>query len=219
MAPLVHPAWAAAGSVARDLLAAAASQDAAAGAPSPHYNTYTRRDLSTNHTQRVTLGVIAAYTVIIALLWNIPYVSYILWPLKMLTIAFHEFGHAFAAVCTGGKVVGITLDPREGGETRMLGGKSSITLPAGYLGSSLIGALLIFCGFHVNASKVASIVLGVCFLLTLWWGKRDWLTILTVLFAVAVLVGSWFISHSHGLRFVVVSPERLVRCCHVGESN
>ncbi|PNH48380.1 hypothetical protein VD0004_g8 [Verticillium dahliae] len=204
MAPLLHPAWAAAGSVARDLLAAAASQDAAAGAPSPHYNTYTRRDLSTNHTQRVTLGVIAAYTVIIALLWNIPYVSYILWPLKMLTIAFHEFGHAFAAVCTGGKVVGITLDPREGGETRMLGGKSSITLPAGYLGSSLIGALLIFCGFHVNASKVASIVLGVCFLLTLWWGKRDWLTILTVLFAVAVLVGSWFISHSHGLRFVVL---------------
>jgi hypothetical protein len=129
----------------------------------------------------------------------------------MLVIAFHEFGHAFAAVCTGGKVVGITLDPREGGETRMLGGKSGITLPAGYLGSSLIGALLIFCGFHVNASKIASIVLGVCFLLILWWGKRDWLTILTILIACGIIVGSWFIAHSHALRFVIVSILVLLR--------
>lgn len=31
----------------------------------------------------------------------------------------------------------------------MSGGISAITLPAGYLGSSLIGALLIFCGFDI----------------------------------------------------------------------
>jgi len=52
----------------------------------------------------------------------------------------------------------------------MQGGINAITLPAGYLGSSFIGALLIFCGFNIVASKVASIVLGVCFLLTLWVG-------------------------------------------------
>jgi hypothetical protein len=33
--------------------------------------------------QGVTLGVIAAYVVIIALLWNIPYVRYVLWPFKV----------------------------------------------------------------------------------------------------------------------------------------
>ncbi len=55
----------------------------------------------------------------------------------------------------------------------MRGGISAITLPAGYLGSSFIGALLTFCGFNTVASKVASIVLGVCFLLVLWWGKND----------------------------------------------
>lgn len=206
MAPLSE----AAADLAPRLLNAAARHllTRAADDAEPHFNTYDRRDLSTNHTQRVTLGVIGAYTVIIALLWNIPYVSYILWPFKMLVIAFHEFGHAFAAVLTGGKVVGITLDPREGGETRMIGGKSGITLPAGYLGSSLIGALLIFCGFHVNASKIASIVLGVCFILILWWGKRDWLTILTVLLACGLIIGCWFIQHSHALRFVIVSPPR-----------
>lgn len=35
------------------------------------------------HTQGVTLGVIAAYVVIIAILWNVPYVRMILWPFKV----------------------------------------------------------------------------------------------------------------------------------------
>lgn len=87
----------------------------------------------------------------------------------------------------------------------MRGGKQAITLPAGYLGSSLIGALLTFCGFNIVASKIASIVLGVCFLLTLWWARKDWLTIMTILLAVGLLVGCWFIKHAEPLRFVVVS--------------
>jgi len=123
----------------------------------------------------------------------------------MLVIAFHEFGHAIMAVLTGGKVESISLDPNEGGVTHMRGGKQAFTLPAGYLGSSLIGALLILCGFNIVASKVASIVLGVCFLLTLWWARRDWLTIITILMAVGLLVGCWFIAHAEALRYVVVS--------------
>src|ERR1700761_8631360 len=84
----------------------------------------------------------------------------------MLVIAFHEFGHAITACCTGGRVESISLDPHEGGVTHMRGGISAITLPAGYLGSSFIGMLLIFAGFDILASKIASIVLGVAFLLT-----------------------------------------------------
>ncbi|KAI1760799.1 peptidase M50B-like-domain-containing protein [Hypoxylon sp. FL1150] len=164
-----------------------------------------RRDLTvTSDAQKVTLGIIAVYVVVIAILWNVPYVRWSLWPFKMLVIAFHEFGHAITACCTGGRVKSISLDPREGGVTHMVGGKSAITLPAGYLGSSLIGALLIFCGFDIVASKIASIVLGVCFLLTLWWGKRDWLTIVTILLAVGLLVACWFIVHAEPLRFVVL---------------
>jgi hypothetical protein len=86
----------------------------------------------------------------------------------------------------------------------MRGGISAITLPAGYLGSSLIGALLIFCGFDIVASKIASLVLGVCFLLTLWWARRDWLTIGTILLAVGLLVACWFIAHAEALRYVVL---------------
>ncbi|KAJ5999664.1 hypothetical protein N7481_000073 [Penicillium waksmanii] len=163
-----------------------------------------KRGLSVNHTQSITLGVMAVYVVVIALLWNLPYVRWVLWPFKMLVIAFHEFGHAITACCTGGRVKSISLDPHEGGVTHMQGGMSAVTLPAGYLGSSIIGALLIFAGFDIVASKIASIVLGVCFLLTLWWARRDWLTIMTVLLAVGLLVACWFIAHGEALRWVVL---------------
>lgn len=53
----------------------------------PSLDHLSRRGLSVNHTQGVTLGVIAAYVVIIALLWNIPYVKYVLWPFKVSRLA------------------------------------------------------------------------------------------------------------------------------------
>jgi hypothetical protein len=42
------------------------------------------RDLQNpTKTQQITLGVIAVYVVVIAILWNVPYVKNILWPFKV----------------------------------------------------------------------------------------------------------------------------------------
>jgi hypothetical protein len=49
----------------------------------PHIHQLGKRGLSVNHTQGVTLGVIGAYVVIIAILWNVPYIKYVLWPFKV----------------------------------------------------------------------------------------------------------------------------------------
>ncbi|CAG8698806.1 8372_t:CDS:2 [Funneliformis caledonium] len=115
----------------------------------------------------------------------------------------HEFSHAAAGCCTGAKIEAIEIDPDEGGVTRMRGGIPCWTLPAGYLGSSLIGALLIFCGFNVTASKVASVILGVLLLVLLFWAK-NWLTRgLTVLFT-GIIVGLWFIKEGAGLKYFVL---------------
>ena len=49
-----------------------------------------QRDLKVRGAQGVTLGVIAAYVVAIAILWNIPYLRYVLWPFKVRqTVAPH----------------------------------------------------------------------------------------------------------------------------------
>jgi hypothetical protein len=67
----------------------------------------------------------------------------------------------------------------------MSGGIPWITLPAGYLGSSFIGAALIACGFNTNASKIACLVLAAFFLFTLWWARRDVLLVANSVWTVA----------------------------------
>jgi len=49
----------------------------------PYLHHFVRRGLSVNHTQGVTLGIIGVYIVVIALLWNLPYVRWVLWPFKV----------------------------------------------------------------------------------------------------------------------------------------
>ncbi len=52
------------------------------------------RGLSVNSTQGTTLGVIVAYVVVIALLWNLPYVRWSLWPFKVCSRYYFLFSSA-----------------------------------------------------------------------------------------------------------------------------
>ena len=112
---------------------------------------------------------------------------------RTLSYEYFQMSHAIAGVLTCAHIESIELDRTfsplfcssisrrlfdqspadEGGATRMSGGVPIITLPAGYLGSSFIGACLIACGFNINASKVACLVLAAFFLFTLWWARRN----------------------------------------------
>lgn len=157
-----------------------------------------------NETQRNTLIVAGAYVIIIAILWHVPYLNRILYPFKLLTVGFHEMSHAIAGVLTCAKIQSIELDPDEGGVTRMRGGIAWITLPAGYLGSSFIGACLIACGFNTNASKIATLVLATFFLFTLWWARKNWLTWLLILGMSGIIVMFWFVENSIALRYFVL---------------
>ncbi|KAJ3738795.1 peptidase M50B-like-domain-containing protein [Lentinula detonsa] len=160
--------------------------------------------LTPNATQRTTLIVAGCYILVIGILWHIPILSWIIYPFKLLTVGFHEMSHAFMGLLTCAHIHSIELDPDEGGATSMSGGIPYLTLPAGYLGSSLIGAALIACGFDTNASKIASIVLAVFFLFTLWWAKRDWLTWVLILGMSGLIVLFWFVAGGVALRYLVL---------------
>lgn len=85
----------------------------------------------------------------------------------------------------------------------MRGGNPYITLPAGYIGSAFWGALAVFAGFDVLASKIVACILGVCLLITLFWAK-NWLTrVISILF-VGVMVGLWFLDDGKWLRYFVL---------------
>ncbi|PVU92146.1 hypothetical protein BB559_003835 [Furculomyces boomerangus] len=153
--------------------------------------------------QRTTLYIIFAYIAFILIVWNIPYLKHILYPFKLVTVAFHEFSHAFAGVLTGAKIVSIKIDPNEGGLTVMRGGFWWFTMPAGYLGSSFIGALMILAGFNITASKVVSVIIILCLLATLFWAN-NWLTrIITFLF-IAIIIALWVLFQAKGLKYFVL---------------
>lgn len=77
-------------------------------------------------------------TALIAALWHTPAVL----PLKILVVFLHELSHAAATLLTGGAVVDMNIDPRQGGMVISRGGERFVILSAGYLGSLLIGVAL-----------------------------------------------------------------------------
>jgi len=157
-----------------------------------------------NSTQKTTLIVAGVYILVIGILWHVPYLKIIIYPFKLLTVGFHEMSHAFVGVLTCGHVYSIELDPDEGGSTQLAGGVPWLTLPAGYLGSSFIGACLIACGFDTNASKIASLVLAGFFLITLWWARRNLLTWALIFGMSGLIVLFWFVAGGVALRYLVL---------------
>jgi len=159
--------------------------------------------IAPNSNQFTTIYIIIGMAVGIGIFWHMPYLKQILLPFKIITVALHEFGHASVGVCTGAKIIGIKVNPDEGGVTEMRGGKQWLTLPAGYLGSSFWGSLMIFCGFNTFASKIVSVIIGLAMLITLYWA-RNWLTrIMTVIFVGSIAL-LWWLANSAGLRYFVL---------------
>jgi hypothetical protein len=79
MAPLIPPSH-------RETLGKLARRALVSAVPAlaqPHVHHFARRGLAVNHTQAITLGIIGVYVVVIAILWNVPYVRYVLWPFKV----------------------------------------------------------------------------------------------------------------------------------------
>lgn len=82
--------------------------------------------------------------IVVYILWNIPALGIILYPLKLFTTYVHESGHALTALLTGGDYVGFLVSPDGSGLTTSAGGITWLVSPAGYLGAALFGSLLFY---------------------------------------------------------------------------
>jgi len=88
---------------------------------------------------RTVLGAVAV-TIVLGL---IPYLSFLVYPIRLLVTFLHEGGHALAAVLTGGLVDQMRIFADGSGVTYTRGGLRFFVSSAGYLGATLYGALLI----------------------------------------------------------------------------
>jgi hypothetical protein len=97
----------------------------------------------------IFLGCYAGYMILMYLLYWRDFMK----PLKLLAVFVHEMGHAVAAWFTCGRVHSITVLADESGLAVYQPGLKIIIYPAGYVGVSLWGALLVTLsanriGFH-----------------------------------------------------------------------
>ena len=158
----------------------------------------------TSPTQTSTLFTIALYFVIILVCWNLFIIRHILFPFKLVVVAWHEFGHVVAASCSGCKLDSVTIDPNVGGATRMEANVyPTLSLPLGYISSCLFGGLLVFCGFNTLASKIASFFLMMSLIVAFWWATGLVARVMTLLF-IGLLIGFWFIDHAGVLRYFIL---------------
>jgi Peptidase M50B-like len=95
-----------------------------------------------------------------------------LYPVTLFVTFLHEFGHALAAILTGGGVEGVQINPDGGGYTKTIGGNRGVVLMGGYLGSAVLGNLLFFIGARKKTmAKMALYTLAIimAFVGVLWF--------------------------------------------------
>lgn len=84
------------------------------------------------------VGLGLALVVVITLWW-----TPLLFPFRIFTTTVHESSHAVAAVATGGEVVCFKVETSGAGLTCTRGGWGFLVSSAGYLGSTLLGGLML----------------------------------------------------------------------------
>ena len=100
----------------------------------------------------VFLSCYAGYSLFTMFFMN----SAIVKPMKLIAIFMHEMGHASAAWLTGGKVDKIEVWQNEGGVTNFRNGWKPAIIPAGYVGVSFWGGVLVALSGSKLGATIAS---------------------------------------------------------------
>lgn len=89
-------------------------------------------------------------------LWN----TWVVYPLKILVVFFHELSHGLMAVITGGSIKEIRIVAAQGGVCVTAGGNRFLTLSAGYLGSLVLGGVILVLATRTRYDQTIATVIG-----------------------------------------------------------
>ena len=153
--------------------------------------------------QESILMLLALQMCLITILYQFSLTRTLLYPFAIISTVFHEFGHAFMCIMTGGRVINIEVNVNESGLTRFQGGWPCFTLPAGYIGSTLIGAILLFTAFGKKTSKGAVIGVMAVLLMTFFYASGLFTFISTALLAAMVAFFYFFQDGAFTQHFVL----------------
>jgi hypothetical protein len=104
---------------------------------------------------------LAALTLVLLVLWQIPGVGLVVYPFRLFGTFVHEISHGLAALATGGDFHRFTVSPDLSGLAWSAGGWRWVISSAGYIGSAVFGGVLILLAARGVASRVLLMALGI----------------------------------------------------------
>lgn len=120
--------------------------------------------------------------------WAVPVVGLVLLPLQYLNTHAHEFFHAVAALGTGGGVQHIMVNADGSGVTNIGGGSVLVVASAGYLGTAILGGILLAAGRTDHGARNCLWALaGLLALSMVVWVRGDLVGVLSGLVWIAIL--------------------------------
>lgn len=124
-------------------------------------------------------GILAAGGIILAT-WLFPVLRVVLLPLQYLYTHLHEMGHAIVALGTGASGIRIVVHSDGSGVTTNYGGIYGLISPAGYIGATAFGALMIVLSKHEKGARTAFGLLGgILAFECLFWLRGDSIGLIT----------------------------------------
>lgn len=158
---------------------------------------------STKKGQGNPLAWLALATGLTLILSVVPFAEVLTYPIRLFVTFIHEGSHALATILTGGSVSSMTVAVDESGLTWSRGGFRPLISSAGYLGTTIFGAVLLFLAQKESRAKALLSACGVfVLLLTAGFvnGDTSWLMLLPLALAGALWIG--------GMRRSFVNPLR-----------
>ena len=118
-------------------------------------------------------------SVVSVVLSYVPFAGFLVYPFKLFVTFIHEGGHALVTLLTFGTVQGIGINLDTSGTTQSIGGVSLLISSAGYLTSTIYGAMLLLAARSASLVKAGLALSALAVLaLTLFFvnGFFGWLT-------------------------------------------
>jgi len=120
--------------------------------------------VSRSSANRIELRAVAIALLASLLLWNLPFGGVLLYPFKLLATWLHEMSHGLVMILTGNGLdrvliyrdtSGLAHASDQAGPTAL-----AFIAPAGYMGTSLWGALLLVITHNARSARAALLVLA-----------------------------------------------------------
>ena len=141
----------------------------------------------TNKTLIVILGTLMIYFGLTT--FGGQYGRTIMSPLILFVTFLHEFGHAFAALLTGGSVRELVINSNGSGYTNTAGGSKAIILMGGYIASAIFGNALFYIG--AKKPKIAPytllLVVVLMIVISLVWSNSLFTKFFLIVFGLVLL--------------------------------